>query len=158
MGALGLHLADYLALRHAQAAQKHYEHLEPIAHSVIHIYLPGGLSGQGANFSTFSFTKEVDKSTADLNKLCAKGAQIKEIKIHVCSSVDGSKPMLEYTLKKAIVAGVSVSGGNDGRPVEHIDLAYNEILWKYTAYEDEGNKKEGEYTAGWNVGKHVEAA
>ncbi len=66
--------------------------------------------------------------------------------------------MLQYTLKKAIVAGVSVSGGNDGRPVEHIDLAYNEILWKYTAYEDEGNKKEGEYTAGWNVGKHVEAA
>ena len=111
----------------------------------------GGLTGQGADFGTFVFSKDLDKASADLNKLCALGSQIKEVKIEVCSSVDGQKPIIEYTLKKAIVAGVSVAGGGDGRPHEQVELAYNEIAWKYTAYEDEGNKKEGEYTAGWNL-------
>ena len=110
----------------------------------------GGLTGQGATFGTFSIKKAIDKSSADLNKLCALGSQIKEIKIDVCSSVEGQKPVIQYVLKKAIVAKASVSGEGE-RPEETVEFAYNEISWKYTAYKDEGNTKEGEYTAGWNL-------
>lgn len=43
---LGLTLGDFFRLRQAQAEQKHYEHLEPKAKSVIHIFLPGGIAHQ----------------------------------------------------------------------------------------------------------------
>ena len=43
---LGLSLGDFFALRKAQADQKHYDFVKPTAESVIHIFLPGGLSAQ----------------------------------------------------------------------------------------------------------------
>jgi uncharacterized protein (DUF1501 family) len=43
---LGLNLVDYLAIRQAQAAENAYEQPPVVAESVIHIYLPGGLSAQ----------------------------------------------------------------------------------------------------------------
>ena len=43
---LGLTLGDFFRLREAQAEQKQYEHLEPKAKSVIHIFLPGGVAQQ----------------------------------------------------------------------------------------------------------------
>lgn len=46
VGGLGLHLADYLALRDAAAAENQYVTPPVVAKSVIHIFLPGGLSAQ----------------------------------------------------------------------------------------------------------------
>ena len=43
---LGLNLVDYLAIRQAQAAENAFETPPVVAESVIHIYLPGGLSAQ----------------------------------------------------------------------------------------------------------------
>ncbi len=43
---LGLSLGDYFQLRQARAEQKHYDFIEAKAKSVIHIYLPGGISHQ----------------------------------------------------------------------------------------------------------------
>ncbi len=42
----GLNLVDYLAIRQAQGAENAYETPPVVAESVIHIYLPGGLSAQ----------------------------------------------------------------------------------------------------------------
>ena len=46
VGGLGLHLGDYFALRHAAAAENQYVTPPVVAKSVIHIFLPGGLSAQ----------------------------------------------------------------------------------------------------------------
>ncbi len=46
LAGVGLTLADFFKLQHAQAAQKHYDHIEAKAKSVIHIYLPGGMAHQ----------------------------------------------------------------------------------------------------------------
>ncbi|RIK82823.1 MAG: DUF1501 domain-containing protein [Planctomycetota bacterium] len=46
MAGFGLDLADFFAIRAAQAAQNEYETPPVVAESVIHIYLPGGLSSQ----------------------------------------------------------------------------------------------------------------
>ena len=46
IGGLGLTLADYFQMRAARAELKHYDFLEAKAHSVIHIYLPGGMAHQ----------------------------------------------------------------------------------------------------------------
>jgi uncharacterized protein (DUF1501 family) len=46
VGGLGLTLANFLELRHAQAEQKHYDFIEAKADSVIHIFLPGGMAHQ----------------------------------------------------------------------------------------------------------------
>jgi len=43
---LGLSLADFFAIRSAQAEQKNYDFVEPTAQSVIQIFLPGGMSAQ----------------------------------------------------------------------------------------------------------------
>jgi uncharacterized protein (DUF1501 family) len=43
---LGLTLADFFQLQHAQAEQKNYDHIPAKAKSVIHIYLPGGMAHQ----------------------------------------------------------------------------------------------------------------
>jgi uncharacterized protein (DUF1501 family) len=42
----GLNLCDYLAIRHAQGAENLFEQPPVVAESVIHIYLPGGMSAQ----------------------------------------------------------------------------------------------------------------
>ena len=46
VGGLGLTLANFLELRHAQAEQKHYDFIEAKADSVIHVFLPGGIAHQ----------------------------------------------------------------------------------------------------------------
>lgn len=43
---LGLTLGDFFKIKSAQAAQKHYEHFDGPAKSVIHIFLPGGIAQQ----------------------------------------------------------------------------------------------------------------
>src|SRR5688500_18529316 len=43
---VGLTLADFFQLQKARAEQKHYDHFEGKAKSVIHIYLPGGMAHQ----------------------------------------------------------------------------------------------------------------
>lgn len=46
LSGIGLTLADYFAVRSAQAAPKHYDPIDAKAHSAIHIFLPGGMSHQ----------------------------------------------------------------------------------------------------------------
>jgi hypothetical protein len=46
LAGVGLTLADFFKLQQAQAEQKHYDHIEAKAKSVIHIYLPGGAAHQ----------------------------------------------------------------------------------------------------------------
>lgn len=46
LGGLGLSLGDYFALRNASAAENVYQTPPQVAKSVIHIFLPGGLSAQ----------------------------------------------------------------------------------------------------------------
>ena len=46
LGGLGLTLADFLRIKSASAAQKHYETKEGTAKSVIFIFMPGGMSQQ----------------------------------------------------------------------------------------------------------------
>ena len=46
VGGLGLHLGDYLAWQSARAAENDYVVPPAVAKSVIHIFLPGGLSAQ----------------------------------------------------------------------------------------------------------------
>jgi uncharacterized protein (DUF1501 family) len=46
LAGVGITLADFFKLQQLQAAQKHYEHIEAKAKSVIHIYLPGGAAHQ----------------------------------------------------------------------------------------------------------------
>src|SRR5688500_18528460 len=43
---VGLTLADFFQLQKARAEQKHYDHFEGKAKSVIHIFLPGGMAHQ----------------------------------------------------------------------------------------------------------------
>lgn len=46
LSGVGLTLADYFAVRAVHAAPKHYDAIEAKAESVIHIFLPGGMSHQ----------------------------------------------------------------------------------------------------------------
>src|SRR5262245_25278624 len=43
---VGITLADFFQLQHAQAEQKYYDFIPAKASSVIHIFLPGGMAHQ----------------------------------------------------------------------------------------------------------------
>lgn len=46
LSGVGITLGDFFQMQHAQAEQKHYDHIAAKAKSVIHIYLPGGMAHQ----------------------------------------------------------------------------------------------------------------
>src|SRR5688572_18648982 len=46
LAGVGITLADFFQIQHAQAEQKNYDHIEAKAKSVIHIFLPGGMAHQ----------------------------------------------------------------------------------------------------------------
>jgi uncharacterized protein (DUF1501 family) len=46
LAGVGITLADFFKLQEARAEQKHYDHIDAKAKSVIHIYLPGGAAHQ----------------------------------------------------------------------------------------------------------------
>ena len=87
-------------------------------------------------------TKSLDKSSPYLNFGGSGGGQIGESLKLVLLTNSGSTAepvkMMVYTLDKPIVASVSISGDEDGRPVETVSFIYNKIMWEYYIYKADG--------------------
>lgn len=112
----------------------------------------GGGGGSGkVSVQDLSFTKYVDKSSADLHLACANGKHVKSAKLIVRKA--GEKP-LEYILMElteCLVTAVSTGGsGGEDRLTENVTLNFSKIHFEYKIQDEKGAGKDGgQYT--WDV-------
>src|SRR5262245_29998529 len=91
----------------------------------------GGGSGK-ANFQDISFTKYIDKATANLMYACASGKHIKKGTLTVRKA--GEKPLeyLKYELENILVSSVSAGGsGGEERLTENVTLNFGVVKLAY---------------------------
>ena len=88
--------------------------------------------------SEVTFTKLMDKSTADIFKESCVGKTGKTVKIDLVTTGSPGDTYMTYTLTNALVSGYSVSTGGD-RPVENVSLNFTKIEMKYIPYDNKNN-------------------
>jgi type VI secretion system secreted protein Hcp len=111
-------------------------------------------SGGGAgkvNVQDLSFTKWVDKASADLMLACCNGKHIKQAKLIVRKA--GEQP-LEYvviTMTDVLVTGVSTGGsGGEDRLTENVTLNFAKVHFQYKVQTAKGGGEDGgQYT--WDI-------
>lgn len=102
----------------------------------------GGGSGK-VNVQDLSFTKWIDKSTAELMNACATGKHLKDAKLTV-RKAGGDSPLeyLKITLEDVIVASVSTGGsGGEDRLTENVVLNFGKFTVEYKEQDSKGGGK-----------------
>ena len=112
----------------------------------------GGGGGSGkVNVQDLSFTKYVDKASADLQLACCNGKHLKSAKLIVRKA--GEKPLeyIIYDLTEILVTAVSTGGaGGEDRLTENVTLNFSKIHFEYKVQDEKGGGKDGgQYT--WDV-------
>jgi type VI secretion system secreted protein Hcp len=116
---------------------------------------PGAGAGK-VNVQDLSFTKYIDKATANLAALCCSGKAFKEA-VLVCRKA-GGKPLeyLKITMKEGLVSSISTGGsGGEDRLTENVTLNFAEFKAEYTPQKPDGSG-DAAVSAGWNIAKGVE--
>ena len=112
----------------------------------------GGGGGSGkVNVQDLSFTKYVDKASADLQLACCNGKHLKSAKLIVRKA--GEKP-LDYMiveLTECMVTAVTTGGaGGEDRLTENVTLNFSKVHFEYKIQDEKGGGKDGgQYT--WDV-------
>jgi type VI secretion system secreted protein Hcp len=112
----------------------------------------GGGGGAGkVNVNDLSFTKYVDKASADLMLACCNGKHIPKAKLIVRKA--GEKP-LEYMLiemTECLVTAVSTGGsGGEDRLTENVTFNFSKVHFEYKIQDEKGAGKDGgQYT--WDI-------
>lgn len=114
----------------------------------------GGGSGSGkVSVQDLSFTKYIDKSSANLAEYCATGDQYKEAKLTVRKA--GGKEPLEYfiiTMKDLIITSISTGGsGGEDRLTENVTLNFKKFKTEYQAQKPDGTADGGKVEFEWDV-------
>ncbi len=115
---------------------------------------PTSLEGHGSGLPEgrdFVFTKMLDKSSPALNVYCCKNKKIDKVKIEVVTMDNEKKnKTLTITLEEANITSVQISGssgGEMGRPIETVTVAFKKIRWEYIP-SGESSGPNGEYDFG----------
>jgi type VI secretion system secreted protein Hcp len=112
----------------------------------------GAASGGRADFTDFSITKSVDKSTPKFLLSCAKGEHIASIAIELCRATGDKTKYLEYKLSDVIVSSVSTSGAAKGDlPSEIIAFNYGKIETTYFVTDHKTGKSSGQVASNWDL-------
>ncbi len=112
----------------------------------------GGGGGSGkVNVQDLSFTKYVDKASADLQLACCNGKHLKNAKLIVRKA--GEKPLeyMIYNLTECLVTAVTTGGaGGEDRLTENVTVNFSKIQFEYKIQDEKGGGKDGgQYT--WDV-------
>ena len=118
----------------------------------------GGGGGSGkVNMQDLSFTKYIDKSSANLMLACCKGDHIDEALLTVRKS--GGKPVeyLKIQLKDLLITSVSTGGsGGEDRLTENVTLNFGQVQVDYQPQKKDGSPDGGAITMNWNVETNTE--
>ena len=118
----------------------------------------GGGGGSGkVNVQDLSFTKYIDKSSADLMLACCNGKHFKEALLTVRKAGEVPVEYLKVTMKDLIVTSVSTGGsGGEDRLTENVTLNFAEVKVQYTPQDEKGAGGTMK-PMGWNIAKNVKA-
>jgi len=100
---------------------------------------------------TFDFQHDCDTSSTALHKMAYGGDVFDKVVITCYQASGGQQLFLKCTLKEAVVASVTMQGSEAGGAVEQVSLAYSDIEWEYTPYDEKG-KAGGATKSGYNTG------
>jgi type VI secretion system secreted protein Hcp len=111
-------------------------------------------SGGGAgkvNVQDLSFTKWVDKASADLMLACCNGKHIKQAKLIVRKAGEQPLDYLVITMSNVLVTTVATGGsGGEDRLTENVTLNFAKVHFQYKVQTEKGGGEDGgQYT--WDI-------
>lgn len=114
----------------------------------------GGGAGK-ANFQDISFTKYIDKASADLLYACASGKHIPKGTLIVRKAGEQPLEYLLYKLTEIMVSSVSTGGsGGEDRLTENVTLNFSKVAVEYFVQDAKGaGKAAGSFT--WDIAGNV---
>lgn len=119
----------------------------------------GGGGGAGkVNVQDLSFTKYVDKGTANFMLYCCNGKHFPEAKLIVRKAGEEALEYLEIKMSKVIVTSLSTGGsGGEDRLTENVTLNFAKVELIYREQGESGGQEGGDITFGWNIEENVKA-
>jgi len=116
----------------------------------------GGASAERADFSDFSFVKQIDKASPKLALACASGTHIDTIIIELCRAGSEKIKYMEYKLSNCMISEVSMATAGDF-PTEEVNINFGKIQWCYTQQKRQGGGAAGNIAAGWDLQRNSAA-
>lgn len=110
----------------------------------------GGFSVGRANFTEFTFRKQLDLASPGIALACADGTHIDVVTVVLCRAGKEKVKSMEYRLTDCMVSEVSTMGGG-AFPSETISITFAKIVWAYSQQKRQGGWAAGNYAAGWNL-------
>ena len=105
--------------------------------------------------NNISVSRQLDRSSTDLQKKVATGDVIKEVKIvfaNMYGSTGAYQAYLTYTLSYVVLASYSISCDAEGEdlPKEELTLSYTKAVWDYKDFNEKGEPGNN-YTASYDL-------
>lgn len=117
----------------------------------------GGGAGK-VNVQDLSFTKYIDKSSANLMKMCCNGKHFEEATLVVRKAGEMPLEYLIITMKEGLISSVSTGGsGGEDRLTENVTLNFSEFKTEYVPQMADGSG-DASIIVGWNIAKNVDAS
>lgn len=119
----------------------------------------GGGGGSGkANVQDLSFTKYVDKATANLMLACCNGKHVPECKLVVRKAGENPVEYLTITMTDCLIASVSTGGsGGEDRLTENCVINFGKVKVEYQPQGKDGKPEGGKVEMGFDIKKNVKA-
>ncbi|MCL2165229.1 MAG: type VI secretion system tube protein Hcp [Oscillospiraceae bacterium] len=112
----------------------------------------GGATAERANFTSFSITKLVDKSSPKLFEASFTGRHIKEVVIEVCRSGGNKEKFMEIKMEQVLICSYDHDGGGRADfPVESVSFAPGKISMVYSQQKRSDGTLGGSVSTGWDL-------
>ncbi len=117
----------------------------------------GGGAGK-VNVQDLSFVHWIDKSSANLMKMCCNGKHFEEATLVVRKAGEMPLEYLIITMKEGLISSVSTGGsGGEDRLTENVTLNFSEFKTEYVPQMADGSG-DASIIVGWNIAKNVDAS
>jgi type VI secretion system secreted protein Hcp len=118
---------------------------------------PGGGAGK-VNVQDLSFTHYVDKSSANLMKMCCNGKHFKEATLVVRKAGETPLEYMIITMEGGLITSLSTGGsGGDDRIMENVTLNFSKFKAEYVPQKEDGSG-DASVIAGWDIAKNLDAS
>ncbi len=117
----------------------------------------GGGAGK-VNVQDLSFTHYVDKSSANLMKMCCNGKHFKEATLVVRKAGEQPLEYMKIILEDGLISSVSTGGsGGEDRLTANVTLNFAKFKVEYVPQKGDG-AGDASVMVGWDIAKNLDAS